>query len=306
MSTAARQLGFAVLRWSGVPVLVRELLQRDRVTVVIYHDVRPETLDMHLSKLSKRYNFLPLREYVDARLSGRLDGLPPKSLVVTLDDGLRIHRELLDVLRKYSVTPTMFLCAGMVGTQRMYWWLAAGSEDEIRRLKTLSHEERLGALSKFGYDESASYPERCTLSLAEVDEMRPFVDFQAHTVSHPILTQVPAERALSEIRDCRQALEQDLGLDVYAFAYPNGSYSEREIEYVMQAGYRCALTTEIGFNGADSDLYRLKRLCLSDDASANEVIVQASGVGAYLKRLLLGPARSAPAESSLVSVRAVS
>ncbi len=85
-------------------------------------------------------------------------------------------------------------------------------------------------------------------------------------------------------------MEQEYGLGIYALAYPNGAYSEREVTLAHRAGYECAVTTEVGYNGPATDLYRLKRLGLTDAAGTNELLVKTSGVWGWLRKWIRGPA----------------
>ena len=54
----------------------------------------------------------------------------------------------------------------------------------------------------------------------------------------------------------------------------------------QEAGYECAITVDPGFNSQNTDLFKLKRLSIKDDADVNELIVKASGLWAYTKKLL--------------------
>jgi peptidoglycan/xylan/chitin deacetylase (PgdA/CDA1 family) len=273
-TAAARRLLFGLVRWSGLSFLLRETVQRTRTTILLYHRIDPEALDLHLSVLGKRYHFIPLRDYVEALRSGRASSLPPKSMVITLDDGLRSNYALLDVFRNHHVTPTIFICSGIVGTNRKFWTLAVENDGEKERLKRVSDEARIEALASLGYAETASFPDRCALSRAEIAEMRDTVDFQPHTVFHPVLTRCSDERSQREIVESKEMLEREFGFDVYALAFPNGDYSEREVEYVRNAGYRCALTVEMGLNDACTDPFRLRRICIPATASASEIVVK--------------------------------
>jgi len=44
--------------------------------------------------LRKRYNIIPLADYVRACVDGRARKLPPKSLIITMDDGHRSNARL--------------------------------------------------------------------------------------------------------------------------------------------------------------------------------------------------------------------
>lgn len=283
--TSPRGLRSAIVRWSGLPLLLRETVQRKRTTILLYHDIAPEALDRQLSILGKRYNFITLRDYVGALRSGRTRSLPPKSMVVTFDDGHCGNYALLEVFRRHRVKPTIFICTGVVGTSRKLWTLAVEDGAEKKRLKRLPDEARLDALASVGFTETASFAERSALSSEEIDEMRDTVDFQPHTVFHAVLTRCSDERSRSEIVESKETLERDFGFDVYAFAFPNGDYAEREIENVRDAGYLCALTTELGLNGARADPFRLRRVCIPSATTDSAIIVAACPSIGQFKRL---------------------
>src|SRR5205823_400641 len=131
------------------------------------------------------------------------------------------------------------------------------------------------------------YDARQSLSLDEITEMKSVVDFQSHTVFHPILPACSFEKARWEIVESKEALEREHGLKIYALAYPNGDYSDRDVELLQKAGYTCGLTLDPGFNDFQTDPFRLRRVALPDDAGINEVIVKTSGLWTVLKEMLL-------------------
>ena len=113
--------------------------------------------------------------------------------------------------------------------------------------------------------------------------MKSSIDFQAHTQFHPMLPRCSDKESWEEIYLSKKQLEDKYDLDIYSFAFPNGNYSDREIEYVKKAGYKCALTTDFGFNSFNTDLYRLKRLSMNDTSNINELAVRSSGLWGFLK-----------------------
>jgi peptidoglycan/xylan/chitin deacetylase (PgdA/CDA1 family) len=122
------------------------------------------------------------------------------------------------------------------------------------------------------------------LSADEIAELRKTVDIQSHTVLHPILPRCESDRAHREIAESRRDLEANFGVSVYALAYPNGDYTDREIELARAAGYECALSMDFGFNSAATPMFRLKRICINDDAGINELALKASGVWGWMQR----------------------
>ena len=150
-------------------------------------------------------------------------------------------------------------------------------------LKGLPDAQRVEALHGKGHSDTREYETREALSRDEILEMKATVDFQSHTIFHPILPACSVERARREIVESKETLEREHGLKIYALAYPNGDYSDREIGLLRSAGYTCGLTLDAGFNDSRTDPFRLRRVALPDDAGVNEVIVRTSGLWALVK-----------------------
>jgi peptidoglycan/xylan/chitin deacetylase (PgdA/CDA1 family) len=278
---------FTLLRYSGMPFLLRELVQRRRITILVYHALPEGRARDHFQALQARYHIIALADYLRARAEGTVWRLPSKSLIITFDDGHRNNFELRQLLEELRVPITIFLCSGIVGTHRHYWWFHTRSASESAACKRMPDAERLTFLSKRGYQPDRDYPDRQALSRGEIDALKPWVDFQAHTVTHPILPACSAEKAEREIRDCKAELERDYGFKVQALAFPNGDYTEREVNLAQNAGYNCALTLDCGFNDKNTDPFRLRRVPLPDYASVSELLVKTSGLWGFL-RLLQG------------------
>jgi peptidoglycan/xylan/chitin deacetylase (PgdA/CDA1 family) len=286
-----KTLAFVLLRMSALPYFIREVVQRRRVTILVYHKPSPETVDRHFEVLRRKYNFISLADYVNSRTDVE-KRLPPKSLIVTLDDGHSGNYALKPILEKHGVPVTVFLCSGLVGTNRHFWFETEMSNDMRQGLKRLADNERLHVLARLGFSETAEHATRQALSASEIEDMKSVVDFQSHTVYHPLLPQCSGPRAFDEISDSKTQLEDKLGLSVYALAYPNGDYSAREIAAAAASGYKCAVTCECGFNSRKTPAFQLKRISINDDAGLPELLVKASGVWGFVKDLTRR--RSAP------------
>ena len=69
-----------------------------------------------------------------------------------------------------------------------------------------------------------------------------------------------------EILGSKADLEKLLEAECLHFSYPNGDYTEREIEIVKAGGFRSARTTDIGWNRGGTSPYKLKAIPITDDA----------------------------------------
>jgi peptidoglycan/xylan/chitin deacetylase (PgdA/CDA1 family) len=288
-----------LLRLSGVPLLIREVLQRRRVTVLVYHRVDPVTADRHFTALRRSYTPISLQQYLEARRDNAPERIPPKAVIVTIDDGHESVYRLKPVLLKHQIPVTVFLCSGFVGTNRRFWFSAPGLDPARRQqLKMIPDEARIAALSAIGFEDAVEYEERESLNVTEVRDLLPLVDFQSHTVSHPILTACSDEKATDEITRSKRQLESELGLRVNALAYPNGSYGEREKDITRAAGYLCGMTIDPGFNATTTPLDALKRLVVRDDCGVNELVVRSCGFWALMRSLAQVLKRPMSARSS--------
>lgn len=269
---------FALLRYSGLPFLYREFVQKNKVTVLMFHDIDVKTAELTFGYLSQHYAFIPLEDYLAAihKKDDRL--LPKKAMVITFDDGHVGNYKLLPVFKKYKVPVTIFLCSGIIGTNRSYWFLHDKDKKTLNFLKTIPNKERLKFLSYSGFTNNGESDERQALSYSEITQMTPYVNFQAHTVYHPILTQCEDEEAKWEILEAKSTLEKKLNKPIDAIAYPNGDYSKREIQFTKESGYQCGFTVKAGYNTIKSNPFELKRLDLNDSNNINEIIVKSAGI----------------------------
>ena len=94
------------------------------------------------------------------------------------------------------------------------------------------------------------------------------MDIQPHSLTHPYLSKISAEKAFREIAESKQAIEQHLNIPAIVFAYPYGVYTEKIIEMVKAAGYEGA-TTLSGYNSGyifrKDEMYTLIRFAIASN-----------------------------------------
>src|SRR6266480_1224108 len=81
-----RDMIFILLRYSGIPFLLRELIQRRKITILVYHSLPGVRARRHFQALRARYHIIALSDYLRARAEGETWRLPSKSLIITFDD----------------------------------------------------------------------------------------------------------------------------------------------------------------------------------------------------------------------------
>ena len=65
----------------------------------------------------------------------------------------------------------------------------------------------------------------------------------AHTMDHPLLTEISSEEIKKQIAQSRDYLEKIIGKQVKMFAYPSGDYNTAIIDIVKLLGFKGARTT---------------------------------------------------------------
>jgi peptidoglycan/xylan/chitin deacetylase (PgdA/CDA1 family) len=97
-----------------------------------------------------------------------------------------------------------------------------------------------------------------------------------HTVTHLNLPNADPNDAASEINNCKILIEEKIGKQVDHFSYPNGGdydyYNNVIKEYVKQAGYKTATTSNNGLAAFQSDVFELNRIRITDHLA--EIVYQ--------------------------------
>ncbi len=279
---------YKILRYSGVAWLTREVVQRHKVTFLLFHDMSAADAERNFTYLKRHYNIIGLDDYLEAVHGHK--SLPKKAVVITFDDGHISNYDILPVIKRLQIPVTIFLCSDIVGTGR-HFWFRHGQEvkAKVESFKRIPDEQRREELKAYGFEQQKEYPDIQALQKEHIEEMKPWVNFQSHTCFHPILPQCDDSSAHEEIADSKHRLEENFGLSVSALSYPNGDYSARDIRMAKEAGYMCGVTVDAGYNDLRTDLFRLKRFSVNDAHTTTELMVKASGCYALLKNLLHHP-----------------
>ncbi|HWH59010.1 MAG TPA: polysaccharide deacetylase family protein [Terriglobales bacterium] len=141
------------------------------------------------------------------------------SVLLTFDDAYDdLYSELFPVVIDRGYTPLIFVVVGQIGGSNTW--------DRARGLRP-----------------------RNLLSANQIKEMQRYgVEFGSHTLTHPDLIRLGHRELIRELRDSKDRLENLLGVEVNAFAYPYGAVDRRVRSYVAEAGYKLAFTTAAGPN----------------------------------------------------------
>ena len=259
-----------------------------------------DTFERQIKFLHDNFQFISLDNL--AKLLKGSEKLPRKAAVITFDDGYKDNfTYAYPILRKYHAPATIFLSTGYIDTGKLFWWdlsnyfvtnslnktitlkaigtFPLNSESDkdktkmlLRKiLKGMSEEEKYAAICELsnatGVDIPNDLGKEVILSWDDIKEMaNEEITFGAHTVNHPIFTNVTKEVCQYEIIQSKRDIEEKLGKPVTSFSYPNGEFNSEIRELVKKAGFECAtITNPFGLVDKGSDIYSLRRIAAFQD-----------------------------------------
>jgi len=268
----------------------------------------PQEFEKQIAYFYRNYEIVPLERLASCIRQGNT--LPDRAVIITLDDGYKDnYLYAYPVLKKYHVPATIFLTTGHIGTGELFWWDKVGyivnnsivtqlDLDElgsfsfssttdkhqtgleiIEKLKNLPDESKNVLIEKLvsicGVEIPPDLGRDFILSWKEVKEMSSSgISFGAHTVNHPILTNLPLEQAKWEITQSKRDIEERLGKEVTTFSYPNGNFNAGVVELVQEAGFSCAVSVLPGrLISLKDNPYCLSRIGAIEDFNKLKVLL---------------------------------
>jgi len=197
---------------------------------MLRYTATPENFAAQLDYLQQNgYHVIPLARLVDF-LEGRGEPLPPRSVVITVDDGWRCAAtRIAPELRKRGMPFTLFVYPHIIG-----------------------HGEH-----------ALTWPEVEQLA-------RDGVDVESHTLTHPFLTALDPASLDRELAGSRQEIEKHTGKPVRFLAYPYGDYNSSVMESAAHDGYDAAVTTSRGPITPETQPLQLQRYLIHNDTTLEE------------------------------------
>lgn len=188
-----------------------------QLTVLYYHGVLPEertAFSRQLDALRRGARVIPT--------SHRGELAPGKKCVaITFDDALTsVAENALPELAKHSFHSTIFVPVGWIG--RTPGWAMEDDATEVDPKR---------AEMVMSWDELKALPAS-------------LVSLGSHSLTHPAISELDAERARAEIVDSRQQLAKLSGREVVEFSFPYGDHDASTLAMCRAAGYQAAYSVK--------------------------------------------------------------
>lgn len=248
----------------------------------------------------------------DLETSRRLPWKTSRFAMITFDDGYIDNFELaFPVLQANQARGVFFIATGYIDEPRLAWWdeiawmirtssrgsiaLPQNWLDEPLLLDGSDRRAVIDRLLQVYYRLDGSRTEQFLNSLADaagtgraardiasgqwmswemIQEMnRSGMEFGAHTVTHPILSNLTVEDQEMEVGESRLRLEQQLDCPVTALSYPVGrpdSFNAATRQALSQHGFDWAFSYYGGHtSGTEVDRYDIPRVAVESDITVS-------------------------------------
>jgi peptidoglycan/xylan/chitin deacetylase (PgdA/CDA1 family) len=249
-------------------------------------DCSPEQLNQQISYLKSHFRVVELQEAQE--LISHPERLRHPHVLLTFDDGYLDNYEVaFPILRSNGVQGTFFLPTSFIGTDRLPWWdqvafmvrnsrtnrivlqhpwpvlielSATDVVPAIRQILALYKAPGTTDVASFlnglaetcGVDIPHAAVKRQVMNWTEAGELvRGGMALGSHTHRHELLAKLSPEEQFKELGQSRQILENRVGVQVNALAYPVGSrtsFSAATWEALDRTGYRTAFSYYGGVN----------------------------------------------------------
>lgn len=283
--------------------------------------VSKENFAAQVRELSKHFNVTSLPECVEALRAGSLG---PKTLVLTFDDGYKDNLiNALPILEEYNIPATIYIATGLIDRTAELWWfeqefivrncssfkfqwedwnckwnlvspeekyIAIQSLNDMFKSFSLEKQQSFMEVLRLQYDQTYSYDEEMlTWDQVRLLDQHPLITIGAHTVNHPVLTNLEPEALLSELKVSKQRLEEELGHPILHFAYPFGGrpeVGEREFAAACECDFASAVTTRSGnlYHEHRNFLYSLPRIPVNYEDTLEDITWKLSGINSAFRK----------------------
>jgi len=302
------------------------VLARDGLTTILFHRFffEGEALERGRDRLKRQCEWLR-NHFSVLKLSGataalEANNLPPKSLLVTIDDAKVELLRVVDIFSSFELPVSIFACVGWCAreapdegsllarvVERLEWYsgpnrtvatklreLEVSSDAALKRETIdflLSHADELNAdLEAVLQTVSDAVPvDRVSCSWDELTDLRALgAEIGGHSVSHVKLGAASTIRMKFEIAETGRILREKFGsCDVFAYPYGMaGTYNEQTTRELKDSGFRFAFLTHSDIATPQTSPFHLPRISMPDRPMIfPEFCLRAAGAGIVYRRL---------------------
>lgn len=265
---------------------IGKAMEGEYILSVYFHNPDKKLFTRCIKWLQKKgFHFISMDEF-KLILNGDLP-FPRGAVLLTVDDGWKSNKSnIIDVVKRYSIPVTIFITVDPVISGSPFWWsyvkaaikkgILNVSLSELKDIENSRLREIVNNLREFiVLGREAMTQEQILDALNEGN-----LTIGSHTISHPILPNCTDNEVVYELQTSKERLESLFKKPVTSFAYPNGSYTQREIKILKDIGYDMAFNTRLMpiTPACFLNQFELPRMEVLENVSFWETICRMSGV----------------------------
>ena len=268
--------------------------------------LRLKTFEAHLKFYSKYFNVISLDDFYNHRFSKE-----QFNICITFDDGFaNNYKYVLPLINKYRL-PVTFFITGIRETGGDILWndfLALAQKygpvgfdflnDQFYKNRHKQYVSRTNNKSLKNLLHDKGFADKAALinllepvipfkaNIKEKDywlqmtkdeilrlSVSPFVTIGSHGYYHNDLSKISTNDACNELIHSKRFLENIIGKEINAIAFPYGSYTREVVAQSKSAGYNKLLATDFLFQEDHSDPYMRDRLTINPYISLNNQMI---------------------------------
>ena len=243
--------------------------------------ITPQEFEKEMQQVKDAgFSVIPMQDFLAWRRGDK--DIPPKSCVITIDDGyVSGYDTAWPILKKFGYPFTMFVYINYInsGGKSVSW-------DQLAEMRDAGVDIESHTYYHDNLRSPPSLVDPTTLKLIRADIQSLGMDGYMH----------------KEIVESKDILEKQLGIKVNCLAYPYGNYSPKVRELVKEAGYEAAFTVygqRISHSSPPSDILGRYAVTQTNPKVFQDALtMQGGGAGGPLPT---GPSVAQLAASSMIT-----
>jgi peptidoglycan/xylan/chitin deacetylase (PgdA/CDA1 family) len=216
------------------------LLERNRVQILNFHEVRPAHqmgLDRLIRALAQSHTFVSYSDALDRMWTGRID---KPYIAMSFDDGFKSAMHATSILKRHGIKACFFVCPSIIG------------ERDPCKVKSFCVERLL------------TYPQEF-MTWTDVENLvKAGHEIGSHSMDHPVISALPETAADEQIEESFAVLKRRIG-SARHFAWPFGlfhHFNARGARATFEVGFESCASAERGCHTAQVER---RALCVRRD-----------------------------------------
>ena len=252
-----------------------------------YPALNPEIFEQLLNFLLENYQITSFSELINERENNQNISGKPK-VILSFDDGYKDFVNVIHpILQKFGIRANQNIIPGCIENNRpplnvllqdfigknkteIYtkikipsyeWNRSLSKEEEGTKLSTFIKNNSFNKQLEFYkeiYNQAGDDLYENSTEMMNLDDVKNILDkydWGAHSYSHANMGYETDSYFLNDLKLCRKWFNQNLGIQPYIYAFPNGSYKDYQLSIAQSEGFSTLLLVEDNFSSSKNSIH---------------------------------------------------